>query len=114
MVFGTIQHWLFVVIAVGSFAFEAWALIDALSRPRGTYRSADKQTKALWVGILLGALAIGFLGLPSPVGFAVTNALGLLGIAAFAAAMIYAVGVRPALRAIRRSPRRARERRGGW
>ena len=114
MIFGTIQYWLFFVISVGAFVFEGWAFVDALTYPAGTYANANKQSKALWVGILVAALAVGFLGLPSPIGFAVTNALGLLGIAAIAAAAIYTFGVRPALRATGRVPRQKRNKRGGW
>lgn len=112
--FGSTQHAVVFLISVGAFAFEAWALIDALRYPGGAYAAAGKQTKGLWVGLLGGATAIGFLGLPYPLGIALANALGFLGLAAIAAAAVYATGVRPKLRAIGRTPRQARDRRGGW
>ena len=112
--FGTVQAGVVLIIAVGAFAFEAWALIDAARHSPGAYIAAGKQTKALWVGILAGATVIGFLGLPCPLGLSFTSAISFLGIAAIAAAGIYAAGVRPALRAAGPGPRRSRDERGGW
>ena len=114
MIFGSIQYGVVFVISIGAFAFEAWALIDSLRYPAGAYVAAGKQTRALWAGLLGGATTIGFLGLPYPLGFALASALGFLGLAAIAAAAVYTVGVRPALRGIGRTPRRRRDQRGGW
>ena len=114
MVFGSIQYGLLFVISIGAFAFEVWALIDAIRYPAGAYVAAGKQSKGLWGGLLGGAAAIGFLCLPHPLGIALASALGFLGLAAIAAAAVYTVGVRPALRAIGRTPRRRRDQRGGW
>ena len=112
--FGSIQNGVYFVIAVGAFVFEAWALIDALRYPAGAYLAAGKQSKGLWGGLLGGATAVGFLGLPGPLGLSRLSAIGILGIAAIVAAGVYATGVRPALQSIGRSPRRTRPQRGGW
>jgi hypothetical protein len=114
MLFGSIQQGVVFVISVGAFVFEVWALIDALRYPPSAYAAAGKQTRTLWVGLLGGATVVGFLTLPYPLGLALASALGFLGLAAIAAASVYAVGVRPALRAIGRKPRQGRDRRGGW
>jgi hypothetical protein len=114
MFFGSIQNGVVFVISVGAFVFEGWALIDALRYSGSAYAAAGKQTRALWGGLLGGATVIGFLGLPYPLGFAPASALGILGLAAIAAAAVYAAGVRPALRAVGRTPRQGRDRRGGW
>lgn len=112
--FGAIQGGVVLIIAIGAFVFEAWALIDASRYPPGAYPAAAKQTKPLWVGILVGATIVGFLGLPYPLGLSYTSAISFLGIAAIAAASIYAAGVRPALRSVDRGPRRTRDQHGGW
>lgn len=112
--FGAIQGGVVFVIAIGAFIFEAWALIDASRYPTGAYLAAGKQTKPLWVGILVGATIVGFLGLPYPLGLSYTSAISLLGLAAIAVAGIYAAGVRPALRSVGRGHRRTRDQRGGW
>ncbi len=112
--FGFVQGTLYLVIAVGAFAFEGWALIDALRHASGAYPAAGKQTKGLWGGILGGATAIGFLALPYPFGAPRVSALGLLGIAAVVAAGVYAANVRPALGNVGRSSRPRRDKRGGW
>ncbi len=114
MFFGSIQNGVVFLISVGAFAFEAWALIDALRYPGSAYAAASKQTRGLWAGLLGGATVIGFLGLPYPLGLAPARTLGFLGLAAIAAAAVYAAGVRPALRSIGRTPRQGRDRRGGW
>lgn len=114
MIFGSIQGIVVFLISVGAFAFEVWALIDALRYPGGAYVAAGKETKALWGGLLGGAAVVGFLGLPEPLGFSYTQALSFLGIAAIAAAAVYAARVRPALRGIGRAPRKSRNKRGGW
>jgi hypothetical protein len=112
--FGVLQAGVVLVIAIGAFAFEAWALIDALRHAPGAYLASGKQTKALWVGILAGATVVGFLGLPYPLGLSYTSVISFLGIAAIAGAGIYAAGVRPALRSVGPGPGRTREQRGGW
>jgi hypothetical protein len=112
--FGFVQGTLYLVIAIGAFAFEGWALIDALRHSSGAYPAAGKQSKGLWGGILAGATAIGFLALPYPFGAPRVSALGILGIAALAAAGIYAASVRPALRSVGKTSRPRREQRGGW
>lgn len=112
--FGVLQSGIVLVLAVGAFAFEAWALVDSLRHAPGAYLASGKQTKALWVGILSGASVVGFLGLPYPLGLSYTSVISFLGIAAIAGAGIYAAGVRPALRSIGRDPRPRRQQRGGW
>jgi hypothetical protein len=114
MFFGSIQQAVVFLISVGAFAFEVWALIDALRYSGSTYGAAGKQTRTLWGALLGGATVIGFLGLPYPLGLALASALGFLGIAAIAAAAIYTFGVRPALRATGQRPRQTHNKRGGW
>ena len=105
--FASAQVAVFFVFAVGAFAFEVWALIDALRYPAGSFTAAGKQSKQLWGVVLAVAAAVGFLGLPGPIGLALTNPLGLLSLAGIAAAGIYTANVRPALRATGRGRRTA-------
>lgn len=112
--FGVVQAGVVLVLAIAAFAFEAWALIDALRHAPGAYVAAGKQTKALWVGILAGATVVGFLGLPYPLGLSYTSVISILGIAAIAGAGIYAAGVRPALRSVGPGHRKSNGQRGGW
>jgi hypothetical protein len=112
--FGALQAGVVFVLAIGAFAFEAWALIDALRHAPGAYVAASKQTKAFWVVILAGATVVGFLGLPYPLGLSFTSVISFLGIAAIAGAGVYAASVRPALRSVGPGPRRSRDQRGGW
>lgn len=114
MLFGSLQLVIYFVIAVGAFVFEIWAFIDALRYPSAAFVAAGKQTKTVWGGLLGAAAAVGFLGLPPPLGLSFTSAIGLIGLAGIVVAGIYATGVRPALAAIGRGRRPRRDHRGGW
>jgi hypothetical protein len=77
----------FALVALALFVLKLWALIDACLQPAQAYVAADKWQKVGWVVIL--AVGLLFAG------------LGLLGIAALVAAIVYLVDVRPALREAR-------------
>ncbi len=79
-------------IELGSLALAAWAFIDAVMRPTPLYTAADKLTKPAWLGITGGALAVSLL----------TEALGIFGLVALVASIVYLVDVRPALRQVQR------------
>ena len=77
------------VIAVGALL----CFIDALIRPAQAFLAVDRQSKPFWLIILgLAAVVMG-------VGF---RSIGILGILAAAAVMVYAVDVRPKIREITR------------
>lgn len=78
----------FVYLAV--LAVQVYALVDAAIRPAGAYVAAGKLTKPAWVTILATALVIAQLR-----GF-----LGMFGLAAIVATIVYYVDVRPALRRV--------------
>ncbi len=73
------------------FAFQAWAVIDAVSHRPDAYLAADKLTKTTWLIILGIALAAHML-IWDPISF-----LNLIGAVA---AIVYLVDVRPALRSV--------------
>jgi hypothetical protein len=82
----------FVALAVAAFVVEAWAFIDAITRPTQAYTAAGKQTKPIWLIILGVAVAIGLYAA------AYGGAIGFLSVAAFVAAAIYLVDVRPKIK----------------
>jgi hypothetical protein len=88
----TIFFWL---IAIVFFVVEAFAFIDAIRRPAGSYVAAGKQTKPLWL-LILGVATV--IGLGGALGF--LTLLSILPIVAFVAAGIYMADVRPKVRAI--------------
>ncbi|REE96500.1 DUF2516 family protein [Thermomonospora umbrina] len=79
-------------LAIVAFGFELWALFDAVRAPAGAYTAADKQTKNLWLILLVVAVVV---GLGGAVGF--LHLLSFLPIAAFLVAAIYLADVRPAV-----------------
>ena len=81
--------WFFEVLMLAAFVVEAWAFIDALRRPAPAFTAAGKQTKPIWLIILGVAVAIGLYAA------AYGGAIGFLSVAAFVAASIYLVDVRP-------------------
>jgi fucose 4-O-acetylase-like acetyltransferase len=76
----------FLLVSLAMLVVKVWALVDAISRPAQAYEVAGKRTKVFWVVILV--LSVIFLG------------IGILGLAALVAAIVYLVDVRPALREV--------------
>lgn len=76
-------HGAFLVIFLAIVLVKLFALVDAASRPAGSFVYAGKQTKQIWLVIL--ALAV----LSTFVGF--VTLIGLV------AALVYLLDVRPAL-----------------
>jgi hypothetical protein len=86
----------FVALAVAAFVVEAWAFIDAITRPTQAFTAVGKQTKPIWLIILGVAVAIGLYAA------AYGGAIGFLSVAAFVAAAIYLADVRPKVKEFRR------------
>ena len=104
------------MISYAAFGAAVWGLVDASRRPHDAFVSAGKQTKTLWVVILVVATAVLFISLPFPLGRG-SGPFGIVGLAAAVAAIIYHVGVKPALGPHRRGPSgggRGTRNTGGW
>jgi len=80
------------LIELGTLAIGIWAFVDALMRATPLYAAADKLTKPAWLGITGGAAAVALL----------TDTVGIFGLIALVASIVYLVDVRPALRAVQR------------
>ena len=87
----------FLALAVVAFGVEAWAFIDAITRPPSAYLAAGKLTKTKWL-LILGVAFV--LGLYSAAYGGVT---GFLSVIAFVAAAIYLSDVRPKVREFKNS-----------
>jgi len=77
----------FLALGLAAFIVEAWAFIDAITRPAYAFTASGKQTKPLWLIILGVAAAVYGVGPTS-----------ILPVAAFVAAAIYLADVRPKVR----------------
>jgi hypothetical protein len=86
----------FAVLALAAFVAEAWAFVDAITRPAPAFVAAGKQTKPIWL-IILGVAFV--LGLYTALYGGVTQ---ILAVVAFVAAAIYLVDVRPKVREFKR------------
>lgn len=78
---------IFLVISLVTLVIKVWALIDAAIRPARAFVSEEKQTKGLWVGILVVAVLATYIGF-----------LSILGLVA---ALVYLLDVRPAVKTYR-------------
>ena len=87
----------FLALAVVAFGVEAWAFIDAITRPASAYLAAGKLTKTKWL-LILGVAFV--LGLYSA---AYGGAIGFLSLIAFVAAGVYLSDVRPKVKEFRKS-----------
>ena len=83
-------RYFFLALGLAAFVVEAWAFIDALTRPKQAFVASGKQTKPLWLIILGVAAVIGLAGAVYGVG-----PTSILPVAAFVAAAIYLADVRP-------------------
>jgi hypothetical protein len=94
-VFGayTPLRYFFLALGLVAFLVEAWAFIDATTRPSQAFVATGKQTKPLWLIILGVATVIGLAGAWYGVG-----PTSILPVAAFVAAAIYLTDVRPKVR----------------
>ena len=83
----------FLALGLVAFVVEAWAFIDAITRPSQAFVAAGKLTKQLWL-IILGVAAVVGLAF-AIIGVGPTS---ILPVAAFVAAAIYLADVRPKVR----------------
>jgi hypothetical protein len=94
-VYGPLNYF-FVALGIAAFIVEAWAFIDAITRPPSAYLAAGKLTKTKWL-LILGVAFV--LGLYSA---AYGGAIGFLSIIAFVAAAVYLSDVRPKVKEFRK------------
>jgi Protein of unknown function (DUF2516) len=86
----------FLVLGLAAFVFEAWAFIDAITRPRQAFVATGKRTKPLWLIITGVAAVVGLAGAVYGVG-----PTSILPVAAFVAAAVYMTDVRPKVKDFR-------------
>jgi Protein of unknown function (DUF2516) len=99
-VYGPLNYF-FVALSLAAFGVEAWALVDAVIRPKAAFaaaatmgdNAAQRLTKQWWLIILGVAFAIGLYY--AAYGGSIINFLPIL---AFVAAAVYLVGIRPKVR----------------
>lgn len=109
---GLMQGGVLFVLTTVCFVVEVWALIDCLSRPQHAFLSAGKRTKKFWLLLTGLSTAVGFLGLPYPLG---NGYLGLTALFVAVPAFVYMADVRPAVRHYRGgSNRNNRNNKSGW
>ena len=78
------------VLSLGALVLKVWALVDACIRPGAAFEAAGKLSKPVWIAIL--AVAVLLTG---------GDFMGILGLVAVVAAIVYLVDVRPAVRSLR-------------
>lgn len=88
-----LQSGFLMIVSLVLFAAQAWAFIDAVSRPAQAFVAADKLTKQAWLIILGVALAAHML---------LWNPISILNLAGAVAAIVYLVDARPAMRGLTR------------
>lgn len=93
-------HSLLSLVGFAVWLFQVFVFIDAALRPAKAYEAAGKLSKPLWL-VILGVAALVGIG------------LGLFGLAAAIATIVYWVDVRPALREVQGRGRSSGPY-GGW
>lgn len=77
-------------LSLAVLVLHGWALVDCVTRPANAFEAAGKLTKPAWLAITGIALALGIL----------FNPLGIFGLVAIVASIVYLVDVRPAIKEI--------------
>ncbi len=86
---------LLALVDLALLGLAVWALADAAVRKAPAFPAAGKQTKPLWLGILVASVLVSlFAGL-----------LSFFGAVAAVAVIVYLVDVRPAVRELGAGPR---------
>jgi hypothetical protein len=83
----------FLALSLVAFGVEAWAFVDAITRPKHAFAASGKLSKPLWLIILGVAAVIGLAGAVYGIG-----PTSILPVAAFVAAAVYLADVRPKVR----------------
>ncbi|MDN4477976.1 DUF2516 family protein [Demequina lignilytica] len=99
---GFLQELINWALSAAVLAGGIWALIDAIRHSDGSFSSAGKLSKMVWVAILAVATAIAFISLPALPILNIFGASGggvfwIGGLAASVAIIVYLVGVKPKL-----------------
>ncbi len=90
---GALQWNIQLFFALAQFLLALFALVDAAIRRADAYPAAGKLQKHWWL-LILGVAVLLTVGFPSP--------LGLSGLAATIASIVYLVDVRPAIQQVTR------------
>jgi hypothetical protein len=85
----------FVLLLSAALVVEVWAFVDVLRRPAGAFLAVGKQTRQIWLLISGVAMVLGF------VFWWLGGITSMLAVAAFVAAAIYHVDVKPKVKEIR-------------
>jgi cytochrome bd-type quinol oxidase subunit 2 len=112
---GFLQLVILNVVSYAAFGGGVWAIVDIARRRPEAFVSAGKQTKVLWLIIVVVATAVLFLALPYPFAKGKMSIFDIVPIAAAVGVIIYHVGVKPALGTHRRGPKGGgRSNKGSW
>ena len=77
----------FLLVSLALLVIKVWALVDCAIRPARGFAVEGKQTKTIWLAILVVAVLVTYVGF-----------LSILGLVA---ALVYLLDVRPAVRSYR-------------
>ncbi|WP_061963356.1 DUF2516 family protein [Demequina aurantiaca] len=92
--FAFLQAAIILAISVAAFIAAIFAVVHAAKTSDGAFKAAGKQSKALWLVLMIAATAIAFVSLPWPLGNG-SGTVGLLGIISLGAVIFYLVDVKP-------------------
>ncbi|WP_062209900.1 DUF2516 family protein [Demequina oxidasica] len=112
--FAFLQAAIILAISVAAFIAAIFAAVHAAKTSDGAFKAAGKQSKALWLVLMIAATAIAFVSLPWPLGNG-SGTVGLLGIISLGAVIFYLVDVKPKVSGFSGGPSGPRNNnRGTW
>lgn len=88
-----IENSILLMVSFALLIVKGFALVDVLTRRTEVFPAADKQTKSMWLILLLVAMVAHLV---------FWNPIGILNLAGTVVALVYVLDVRPAVRSLTR------------
>ena len=93
-----VESTVYYVLGLVAVVLEVWAFFDCVRHKANAFEAVGKRTKAFWLALTGGGVAVGALSVLAGGGGGLIGPLGLFGLAAVVAASVYLADVRPAVK----------------
>jgi uncharacterized protein DUF2516 len=93
-----VESTVYYILGLVALVLEVWAFFDCVRHKANAFEAVGKRTKAFWLALTGGGVAVGALSVLAGGGGGLIGPLGLFGLAAVVAASVYLADVRPAVK----------------
>jgi hypothetical protein len=93
-----VESTVYYILGLVAVVLEVWAFFDCVRHKANAFEAVGKRTKAFWLALTGGGMAVGALSVLAGGGGGLIGPLGLFGLAAVVAASVYLADIRPAVK----------------